>query len=630
MKRFHLPPLVLLAGAVLGFPAETPARPSTGAFSSFDDPAAPKTPLDYFNLIREHKDRTPRNRIEELGQMKTEDALSMLKRSVDEMEGRWGKQYVFSAMRFFMDDPELAPVAIKFAEGAALRRNPTEARAAAGAMVGWGEPAREVLYGVAADGWDEGARAEAIRGIHDLLKERKDGVALRIMLEAFDVPTSGPATLGVEVLGLFRSEEFFREIRKFVGDRSAPIQRLLVVLDAMGTHAAGVDPVVDEGVNDVLEEGLRHRDPVVQYRALLAVARRGGTKAPREVTKLTKSKDESVKRAAIIAALRTQTRDPSGAGGKGGRRIDPLELVESDESAVRQAAAIGLGDRGDEEALGALHRLLRDEDWRVRAEAIRAVIRVRDRSSIPELIEGLDRAEGRFVGDFHAGLVQLTALDLGLAAGRWRIFWEKESETFEVPSPKVVAKAAADRAKRKEDSESAVAFYGINVLSDAFVLVVDTSGSMNAKVGKEKKQTRLDVAKEQMAKTLNRVRDGVLFNVIPFSGNARPLTDGLEPMDEEAREEALAFIEVLREAGGTNIFDSLSAAFEDERVDTIYLLSDGAPSAGEFVDVMSLRAEVERWNSTRGILIHAIAVGQDHPLLRGLAADSGGRYVRVE
>ena len=136
------------------------------------------------------------------------------------------------------------------------------------------------------------------------------------------------------------------------------------------------------------------------------------------------------------------------------------------------------------------------------------------------------------------------------------------------------------------------------------------------------------MAKEQIAKTLNRVADGVLFNVIPFANGARPLTDGLAPMEEVAREEALAYVEILREAGGTNIYDSLSAAFEDERVDTIYLLSDGAPSAGELTDVMALRAEVERWNSTRGILIHAIAVGQDHPLLKGLAGDSGGRCVK--
>ena len=85
----------------------------------------------------------------------------------------------------------------------------------------------------------------------------------------------------------------------------------------------------------------------------------------------------------------------------------------------------------------------------------------------------------------------------------------------------------------------------------------------------------------------------------------------------------------LRPGGGTNIHDALELAFEDERVDTIYLLSDGAPSTGPIVQADELRDEVARWNSVRGVVIHCIAVGQDHRLLKGLAEDSGGKYVRV-
>ena len=73
----------------------------------------------------------------------------------------------------------------------------------------------------------------------------------------------------------------------------------------------------------------------------------------------------------------------------------------------------------------------------------------------------------------------------------------------------------------------------------------------------------------------------------------------------------------------------MGLAFEDERVDTIYLLSDGAPSTGPIVQADELRDEVARWNSVRGVVIHCIAVGQDHRLLKGLAEDSGGKYVRV-
>ena len=294
----------------------------------------------------------------------------------------------------------------------------------------------------------------------------------------------------------------------------------------------------------------------------------------------------------------------------------------------RQAAAIGLGERGGDEALAILHELVLDEDWAVAAEAIRSLVRLRDRSSIPVLIEGLDGASGRLRGDFRSALVQITGLELGKGAGSWKTFWAKENATFQVPTAEAVAIALKKRAKKRKEGDSEVEFYGIEILSDAFVLVVDTSGSMNARV--EGPKTRLDVAKDQMTKTIQRVNDGVLFNVVPFSNAARPLTDGLEPMEPEAREEALEYVDSLFEAGGTNIYDSLSAAFEDERVDTIYLLSDGIPSNGEITDPLSLRAEVDRWNSTRGIMIHSIAIGQDHPLLKGLAKDSGGEYVKVD
>ncbi len=585
----------------------------------------PKTPLEIFAIIREEKDSTPRKHIEALGEMKTEAALGILKRSVEQMRGRWAKQYVFSAMRHFMDDKVLREDAIKFTRSAALKKASADAQAASAALSNWGEHTKDVCFEVAEDAWDEGARAIAISAVRDVMVKRHDAAALTIALEAFEVPVSGSTAQGITLFRAFRAKEDFGKMAKFVSGPKSSLPRVLLVLDAMARHGDGIDAVVDKGASRVLDQALQHRDPTVQYRALNAVARRGGIADPRAVGKLLKSKDEAVRRAALLAVLRSQLAE----GDSGSRRLDPFKLAGSDDGVERQAAAIGLGEMGGEEALGALHPLAMDEDWVVVAEAIRAMVRARDRSSIPVLIAGLEGAKGRLRTDFHAGLVQLTGLELGKGAGSWKSFWSKEQGTFVVPSVEEVKTTQKAREKRRRKGDSEVEFYGLEILSDAFVLVVDTSGSMNASVGDSVK-TRLDIAKDQMRKTLDRVLDGVLFNVIPFSTEARPLTDGLAPMEPEAREEVLAYIKSLRESGGTNIYDSLSAAFEDERVDTIYLLSDGAPSNGEISDPHSLRAEVERWNSVRGIRIHAIAVGQDHPLLKGLASDSGGGYVRVD
>ncbi len=63
-------------------------------------------------------------------------------------------------------------------------------------------------------------------------------------------------------------------------------------------------------------------------------------------------------------------------------------------------------------------------------------------------------------------------------------------------------------------------------------------------------------------------------------------------------------------------------------VDTIFLLSDGAPGTGKYVATDDILRAVRRENQTRRIAIHCVSVGMDSQLLRKLAEQNGGRYVR--
>jgi len=63
-------------------------------------------------------------------------------------------------------------------------------------------------------------------------------------------------------------------------------------------------------------------------------------------------------------------------------------------------------------------------------------------------------------------------------------------------------------------------------------------------------------------------------------------------------------------------------------VDTVYLLSDGSPGSGKFVKHQDILRDVAKINRTRKIAIHCIAVGFDSPLMKDLAAQNGGQYVR--
>lgn len=62
-------------------------------------------------------------------------------------------------------------------------------------------------------------------------------------------------------------------------------------------------------------------------------------------------------------------------------------------------------------------------------------------------------------------------------------------------------------------------------------------------------------------------------------------------------------------------------------MDTIYLLSDGAPGAGRFVRPDEILREVEKLNAARQVANHTISIGMQSPLLAALAAQNGGTAV---
>jgi len=157
---------------------------------------------------------------------------------------------------------------------------------------------------------------------------------------------------------------------------------------------------------------------------------------------------------------------------------------------------------------------------------------------------------------------------------------------------------------------------------------------MNAAAGSEGRTstqrnigtTRLAVARQELGRALTRISPGVQFNLFFFSSRVAPWKRELVAKDEEVLTEALEHSNGQRPGGGTNIYDALMAAFADGRVDTIYLLSDGDPSAGSVIDPGLIRERIARLNRTRKVQIHCISIGKPSPFLRQLAKENGGAY----
>ena len=185
---------------------------------------------------------------------------------------------------------------------------------------------------------------------------------------------------------------------------------------------------------------------------------------------------------------------------------------------------------------------------------------------------------------------------------------------------------------RRLKEVSKAAFFGIRVESHRVVFVLDISGSMleelRARYVGEKGDYRIDRAKKELRQVVENLDEGALFNVIAFNSAVMPWQETVSASSGATRAECDAWIEKLGALGGTNLFDSLRAAFDDPDVDTIVVLSDGEPSVGELTEPSAIRDEVQRWNRDRGIVIRTVAMGGSFKILEWLAEDSGGLHVR--
>jgi Ca-activated chloride channel family protein len=159
------------------------------------------------------------------------------------------------------------------------------------------------------------------------------------------------------------------------------------------------------------------------------------------------------------------------------------------------------------------------------------------------------------------------------------------------------------------------------------LFVLDTSGSM-AEAGKMEK------ARAALLFGIRSLRAEDRFNVISFAGEERLMEQGLIAADERGRARGAQYVHSLRPTGGTNINDSVIAAFrqfnQSDRPKMIVFMTDGLPTVSE-TDTGRIIKNVERVR-VPGVRLFTFGVGYDvnTALLDKLAADNGGVAEYVE
>jgi hypothetical protein len=304
--------------------------------------------------------------------------------------------------------------------------------------------------------------------------------------------------------------------------------------------------------------------------------------------------------------------------------------------------------------------VLNDKIWQVRAAAREALVGLRCKNAIPALIDALD-AELKRTKDpwsldvrLHDALERMTGLDIPRGKVEpWREFWKKEGSTFEYV--RAQDKRQAEQVRRAADNQRYGRFFDLSLDSDRILFVVDLSGSMlePASGGLTDagavKTTKHKLVIDELKKIVMSMPDGSGFNLVAFSDTVQCWRTNelgratLVKLDDRARDELLGtFLDGLHPNGPTNLWAALNAALDfagggltdkhyDVGFDTLYILSDGAPSHGEITDRDEIRRRVRETNGLRRITINCVTFGDKNEteFLRKLAEENGGRHVHI-
>lgn len=326
--------------------------------------------------------------------------------------------------------------------------------------------------------------------------------------------------------------------------------------------------------------------------------------------------------------------------------------------------------------------------WRADMSLIDLLDRFPAKETVPALIVILERfvehpedvRSGKLSGLLrhraHEALVAMTGAFHPIdAPQKWRAFWAAEQDRIDVADRARKGGAEVEGRKQKAGTLS-TGFFGIPVRGTRVVFVVDLSGSMNFPVSTgtlasgevpDTVPTRLDRAKQELARAVSDLPEVASFNMVMFQGpvtprarsrrggDARKWSKSLVPATPANKKRFLRYVAKLKAEGGTNTWAGLQMALEmkslvygdryESQVDELFVLSDGLPSVGEVTsaaEILRLVREGNRFSKVRINTVYiadqltardratAAAAGmKGEEFMRRLAEQNGGTFVNL-
>ncbi len=353
-----------------------------------------------------------------------------------------------------------------------------------------------------------------------------------------------------------------------------------------------------------------------------------------------------------------------------------VPLCDDSEPAVRGQAVETLTALNSPLVIPKACALIGDGVWQVRTAAIAALTKQRHQDAIEPLVARLQVEEGRLVPEILEALANLTGNEF-TEPSAWRTWWDANKAAYKLPTAEAIAylrgsrEVTTGKSKWNYQKSGVAEYHGIETPSRSMLFVIDVSGSMEAEVvekerfsdGNYPSYQRIDIVKTELARTIERLESYVQFNVISFATKIDPWKKGkLVPANVLNKSSVKDWIKGLVAIGGaskedlasvgltgtanlemgkTNTYGAIMAALgvdqskistggKDYRtdVDTIFFLSDGRPTVGDFVDPADILREIRNANELRKIVIHTIAIGEfQKDFMRAMAEQNGGVFV---
>ncbi|MFT5049422.1 MAG: hypothetical protein ACI8QZ_000815 [Chlamydiales bacterium] len=299
-----------------------------------------------------------------------------------------------------------------------------------------------------------------------------------------------------------------------------------------------------------------------------------------------------------------------------------LEGLGADRAPQVRCAALAVSESLDTDGLlPACIGGLADAAPGVRSQALACIERNGSRAGVQALAQALgSEPRPRLRADIVAALQRLTGRKYRDDARAWGEFTGKLALDWE----------PAGAVEQESRAGETAAFAGLPILSDRVCFLVDFSGSLwHARADG---RTPKDVLDRELRSALEALPPGTEFNVIPYTREPHPWREQLVVKRRNVVVDALRYFERCKETGPGSFFEAARLALDDDRVDAIVVLTDGAPTGGEHWNLELLFDLLVYENRFRRVAFDSVLVDASPRAQRSWAAfaeRSHGRSIAV-